>query len=84
MLKYSALASVIAVQELLGSVENIYSTNLRVLELLVVASIWYLAITTLFTLIQRALERRYSRGRALIAPRRTQIRWPWSSSAVST
>lgn len=66
MLKYSALASVIAVQELLGSVENIYSRNLRVLELLIVASIWYLIITTFFTFIQRLLERRFSRGRALV------------------
>lgn len=66
MLKYSALASVIAVQELLGSVENIYSRNLRVLELLIVASIWYLVITTFFTFMQRLLERRFSRGRALI------------------
>lgn len=66
MLKYSALASVIAVQELLGSVENIYSRNLRVLELLIVASIWYLVITTFFMFVQRLLERRFSRGRALI------------------
>lgn len=66
MLKYSALASVIAVQELLGSVENIYSRNLRVLELLIVASIWYLIITTFFTFIQRLLERRFSRGRAMV------------------
>lgn len=66
MLKYSALASVIAVQELLGSVENIYSRNLRVLELLIVASIWYLIITTFFTFAQRLLERRFSRGRAMV------------------
>ena len=39
MLKYSALASVIAVRELLGSAEAIYSTNLKTLELLVVASL---------------------------------------------
>ncbi len=83
MLKYSSLASVIAVQELLGSVENIYSTNLRVLELLVVASIWYLAITTVFTLIQRLLERRFSRGRASIEPRRTQPRWRRSVANVT-
>lgn len=64
MLKYSALASVIAVQELLGSVENIYATNLRTLELLVVASIWYLALTTAFSFGQSALERRLGRGRS--------------------
>jgi polar amino acid transport system permease protein len=64
MLKYSALASVIAVEELLGSVERIYSTNLRTLELLVVASIWYLACTTALTIGQRYLERYVGRSRA--------------------
>lgn len=67
MLKYSALASVIAVPELLGSVEQIYSTNLRTLELLVVASLWYLALTTAFSTLQMLLERRLSRGRVGIA-----------------
>jgi polar amino acid transport system permease protein len=64
MLKYSALASVIAVEELLGSVERIYSTNLRTLELLVVASIWYLACTTALTIGQHYLERYVGRSRA--------------------
>jgi polar amino acid transport system permease protein len=63
MLKYSALASVIAVPELLGSVEHIYSTNLRTLELLVVASVWYLACTTVFSFGQHLLERRVGRSR---------------------
>jgi polar amino acid transport system permease protein len=63
MLKYSALASVIAVSELLGSVEHIYSTNLRTLELLVVASIWYLVCTSVFTIGQHYLERRVGRSR---------------------
>ena len=63
MLKYSALASVIAVEELLGSVERIYSTNLRTLELLVVASIWYLACTTALTIGQHYLERYAGRSR---------------------
>lgn len=58
MLKYSSLASVIAVKELLGVVENIYATNLKTLELLTVASIWYLIITTTFTFLQRRLENR--------------------------
>lgn len=65
MLKYSALASVIAVDELLGSVERIYSTNLRTLELLVVASIWYLVCTTVFTIGQHYLERHVGRSRAV-------------------
>jgi polar amino acid transport system permease protein len=65
MLKYSALASVIAVNELLGSVEHIYSSNLRTLELLVVASIWYLVCTTVFTIAQSRLERYAGRSRGI-------------------
>lgn len=63
MLKYSALATVIGVSELLGSVAHIYSTNLRTLELLVVAAIWYLACTTVFSFAQRLLEQRVGRSR---------------------
>lgn len=68
MLKYSALASVIAVDELLGSVERIYSNNLRTLELLVVASIWYLVCTTVFSIGQHYLERYVGRSRAATRP----------------
>ena len=74
MLKYSALASVIAVRELLGSAEAIYSTNLKTLELLVVASLWYLALTSLFSIAQRALERRLARGRRTAARRAPRVR----------
>jgi polar amino acid transport system permease protein len=72
MLKYSALASVIAVPELLGSVEHIYSTNLRTLELLVVASLWYLACTTALTIGQHYLERYVGRSRGT---QQREARW---------
>jgi polar amino acid transport system permease protein len=83
LLKYSALASVIAVQELLGSVENIYSTNFRTLELLVVASIWYLAITSILTLGQQGLERKFSRGRAQVVRQRSAHWFRRPSRALS-
>ena len=38
--------SVVADQDLLTRVKNIYARNLLILELLLVASIWYLALTT--------------------------------------
>ncbi len=62
MLKTSSLASVVLYGELLRRAQDIYSTNLAVLELLVVASIWYLVLTTLATIGQQRLERRFSRG----------------------
>lgn len=65
MLKISALASVVTYQDLLTSVQLIYSVNLRTLELLTVASIWYVLLTTVCTLGQSALERRLGRSAAV-------------------
>ncbi len=73
MLKISALASVITYQDLLTSVQLIYSVNLRTLELLIVASIWYVALTTLLTLAQGALERRMSRSLAAVPAARPSV-----------
>jgi polar amino acid transport system permease protein len=65
MLKISALASVVTYQDLLTSVQLIYSVNLRTLELLTVASIWYVALTTLCTIGQSALERWLGKSTAI-------------------
>jgi polar amino acid transport system permease protein len=62
MLKNSALVSVIAVAELLYSAQLIYSVNYKTIPLLVVASIWYLAATTVLSIGQYFLERHYGRG----------------------
>ncbi len=62
MLKTSSLASVITFEELLRKAQNIYTTNLLVLELLVVVSIWYLALTSIASVGQYYIERRYARG----------------------
>lgn len=64
MLKTSSLASVVLYGELLRRAQDVYSTNLRTLELLVVASIWYLALTSLASAGQYFLERRFARGTA--------------------
>jgi len=58
MLKNTSLVSVIAAQELLTKVQNIYARNFRVIDLLVVACCWYLAMTTVATWLQSRLERR--------------------------
>ncbi len=57
MLKNTSLASTIALVELLGATQLIYARNFDVMELLVVAAIWYLAFTTVFSLLQAELER---------------------------
>ena len=62
MLKNSSLVYVIAVKELLYTVTLIYSVNYKVIPLLIVASIWYLAATTVLSIGQYYLERHYGRG----------------------
>ena len=63
MLKTTSLASVITYGELLRRAGDIYSVNLNVIELLIVASIWYLALTSVASIGQYYIERRFSRGR---------------------
>lgn len=62
MLKTTSLASMIAFPELLYQAQNIYSRNYKTIELLIVASIWYLLFTSILTVIQYYIERHYSRG----------------------
>jgi len=62
MLKNSSLCFAIALVELSNAARSIYSTNLNVLELLAVASIWYLVMTTAFSLLQAELEARLAVG----------------------
>jgi polar amino acid transport system permease protein len=63
MLKTSSLVIVIGLNDLLGSTQNIYSqaTFLQI-PLLVVASMWYLIMTSILSIGQYFLERRFGRG----------------------
>ena len=62
MLKTTSLVSVIAVSDLLYSVQLIYAVNYRTIPLLLVASIWYLLVTTLLTIGQFYIERHFGRS----------------------
>ncbi|MEO7665551.1 MAG: amino acid ABC transporter permease [Dehalococcoidia bacterium] len=62
LLKNSSVAFTIGLVELLGAVNLIYSVNFKIMELLVVAGIWYLVITTVFSLAQAEIERMLSSG----------------------
>jgi polar amino acid transport system permease protein len=62
MLKTSSLATVVTYGELLNRASSIYSSNLQIVPLLVVASLWYLAMTTVASIGQYYLERHYGRG----------------------
>ncbi len=64
MLKTTSLASVVVVTELLLSVQNVYARTYQTIPLLMVASLWYLFMTSVLMVGQYFLERRYSRGAA--------------------
>jgi polar amino acid transport system permease protein len=62
LLKWTSLASVIAVSELMQQSSLVYSRNFQVIPLLLVAAGWYLLVTTVFSVGQRYLERHFGKG----------------------
>jgi len=68
MLKTSSLASVIQYPELTRVADSISASNLRVVELLFTITVYYLLLTTVFSIGQYYLERRFARGAARTLP----------------
>ena len=64
MLKATSIVSVIAVQDLLYSAQLIYNQNFQVIPLLLVATLWYVILTTVLSIGQYYVERYYARGTA--------------------
>ena len=62
LLKATSIVSVIAVQDLLYSAQLIYQQNYLILPLLLVATIWYIIVTSVLSVGQYFVERHYSRG----------------------
>ncbi|MGV9765069.1 amino acid ABC transporter permease [Micromonospora tulbaghiae] len=62
MLKSTALVSIIAGRDLMTAVQSVYQNNYKVIPLLVVAAIWYLALVSLLSAGQWLVERRFGRG----------------------
>jgi polar amino acid transport system permease protein len=58
MLKNTSLAFAIGLVELNTAAHLIYAVNFKIMELLVVASIWYLIMTTTFSVLQAEMEAR--------------------------
>ncbi|MFN2562536.1 MAG: amino acid ABC transporter permease [Jatrophihabitans sp.] len=70
MLKTSSLVILIGLNDLLGSAQNIYSqATFLEIPLLVVASIWYVIMTSILSVGQYFLERRFGRGTSRMAKR---------------
>ncbi|GAA2188905.1 amino acid ABC transporter permease [Leucobacter alluvii] len=68
MLKNTSLLSVIAVMELYTQASVISSSNLKQVELLIVVSAWYLFMTSVLSIPQYYLERRFGRGATRALP----------------
>jgi len=62
MLKTTSIASVIAAQDLLTVTENIYAKTFLVVELLIVASLWYLVGTSVASIGQYFIEKKFGAG----------------------
>jgi polar amino acid transport system permease protein len=62
MLKNTVLVSVIGYAELLYEAQQIYAVTYQTIPLLIVASIWYLVLTSVSYVGQYFIERRFGRG----------------------
>ncbi|WP_082743713.1 MULTISPECIES: amino acid ABC transporter permease/ATP-binding protein [unclassified Burkholderia] len=60
--KGTSMVYVLAMPELFYTVQVIYRRNLEVIPLLMVATVWYLIILTVLSIVQAQVERRYARG----------------------
>ncbi|MBE2274817.1 MAG: amino acid ABC transporter permease [Rhodobacteraceae bacterium] len=58
MLKFTSLVSVLALPDLLYSAQMVYARTYQTVPLLVVATIWYLVLTTILTVLEHSVEHR--------------------------
>lgn len=65
MLKFTSLVSVLALPDLLYSAQMIYARTYQTIPLLIVATIWYLLMSTILTLIEHYIEHRLSDGKPI-------------------
>jgi polar amino acid transport system permease protein len=96
LFKGTSIVSVMAIPELFYQVQVIYGRNSRVVPLLMVATVWYIVLTTLLSIAQFYVERHFARGTARELPptplqrvRRTLRDWKvrvarWWTSEVCT
>ncbi|GII66943.1 polar amino acid ABC transporter permease [Sphaerisporangium krabiense] len=59
MLKTTSLVYVVAGHDLMTNASQIYKANNLIMELLIVASLWYMLMTAVATFLQSRLERRF-------------------------
>lgn len=62
MLKFTSIASIVALHELMHSVESIYNRTYETMPLLIVAALWYLFMVSILSVAQYFIERHYLKG----------------------
>ena len=75
MLKTSSLVYTIGFAELFYEASQIYGANYETIPLLIVASIWYLVLTSVAYVGQHFIERRYGRGFSRAEQASMRARW---------
>jgi polar amino acid transport system permease protein len=69
LIKVTSLASIIGFSDILRNAQDIYYTNAKVIELLIVAAVWYLVVISVLSVFQAMLENRFGRGFTSIVTR---------------
>lgn len=76
--KGTAVVYVISMPELFYTVQIIYNRNQEVIPLLMVATVWYLVITTVLSVLQYYVERYFARGttrQVALTPLQRLLQW---------
>ncbi|MCV7424937.1 amino acid ABC transporter permease [Mycobacterium yunnanensis] len=68
LFKGTSIVSVMAIAELFYQVQVIYGRSGRVVPLLMVATVWYIVLTSLLSVVQFYVERHYARGALRTVP----------------
>ncbi|WP_025132513.1 amino acid ABC transporter permease [Leucobacter sp. PH1c] len=68
LLKGTSVVFIVALPELFYTVQVIYNRNQQVIPLLLVAAVWYTIFTTVLSIAQYGIERRFARGTARELP----------------
>ncbi|MFC4144771.1 amino acid ABC transporter permease [Micromonospora mangrovi] len=68
LLKSTSVVYVLAIGELFYQVQVVYGRNGRVVPLLMVATVWYVVLTALLSILQFYVERRFARGAVRTLP----------------
>lgn len=84
MLKTTSLVYVVAGNDLMTNASQIYKQNNLIMELLIVASIWYMAMTAVATYFQSKLEKRYGADAVRLVRRPGMLQRALNSKTTTT